>query len=118
MQPDLFSNKTPQIVFNKAEGRRQRDAGIRAAADPRFALLLKVREGVKAVARTRANRTATSDDAHAWLLNNGHADHALGKGMGALFKEDSWVFTGQYTASARTCAHARPVKIWVLRDGD
>jgi hypothetical protein len=103
--------------FGLFAGMAARDMGIAAATESRNALVEKVRQYLRMLARERGNRCVTADDAFTYLQQIGEQERALGNAAGALFRTGEWEFTGCWTPSTRVSNHARMVRVWRLKDG-
>jgi hypothetical protein len=96
-------------------GIEARDAGIMQAAECRNELVNKVRFQLAYIARNRADRCATIDDAVPFLEAIGLSASDLGNAAGSIFKTDAWEFSGHWLPSKRKSNHARPVRVWRLK---
>lgn len=96
-------------------GMAERDAGMIQASESRNALVNKVRYQLAHIARNRADRCATVDDAVPFLEAIGMTPADLGNAAGSIFKTEAWEFSGHWLPSKRKSNHARPVRVWRLK---
>ncbi len=102
--------------FDPDEGERRKKAGKELAAEKHAYVLSVAQRIVVAVARSRAMRQATADDAQAALRDAGYNSGDLGNAAGSIFRGALWERVG-YTKSRRPSNHARVIGIWRLRNG-
>lgn len=91
---------------------------MRLAAEPRKALLEKVRAHLRALAKQRSYAgvmgLVTADDAQMFVLLSGYKPTDLGNAAGSLFLTRDWVCVGR-RKSTRESSHAREIKVWRLK---
>ena len=106
--------EVPARSFDLKTGERLKAEGMALAATSRAALMDIVRAELMRIARTRADRCATADDAQEFLVAVGRSEE-LGNAAGSLFRGGEWNFTGEWRKSARVSNHARVNRVWKLK---
>jgi hypothetical protein len=91
-------------------------AGVAAAENHRKDLLVLGRYYIRQAALSRADKTATADDAARGFLKAGLPCDVLGNAAGALFRGGEWEFTGRMEKSKRITNHAHRNMVWRYRD--
>ena len=104
-----------ELTFDAQLGDLLKRVGMEAAALCRADALRMAREGVRRAALGRECRTATADDAYAYLEQVGMPLGILGNAAGSIFRGDEWVSHG-HTFSERTSNHRRQIRVWKLID--
>jgi hypothetical protein len=91
------------------------EAGMGLALSRRLNLVEDVRVRVRAIALSRADRTATADDVDTALAAIRRTHMELGNAAGSIFRDGRWLCTGEWRSSTRLSNHARPIRVWQLK---
>ncbi len=102
-------------IFDASLSEAAKDEGMARAAFRRKRLLNEVRIAMINLAAGRPSRTADADDVQRWIQWQGYTSWDLGNAAGCVFRSD-WVFTGEWKPSTRVKSHARPFRVWRLKD--
>lgn len=102
-------------LFDAIAAREARDRGMATAAEGKKSLLNFVRKGSIEIAKTRVDRTVTTDDGARFLVENGISVHALDSATGSLFKIPEFEWTGELVKSVRVHAHQNLLRRWRLK---
>ena len=97
--------------FDEAKAAERKRLGMRAAAIARARLLVLARLGCERAALERPERTATADDAYAYLIDLGLDPAPLKNAAGSLFKTNDWKAVG-WTESTRATNNGRAIRVW------
>jgi len=108
--------QTSATLFDLAESKTAKVAGMSQAEANKASLLRFARAGLVKIAQGRLDGEVTADDAQRFLFDNGISVHALGNAAGSLFRGKQWEWTGRYAKSSRAHAHANELKVWRLKD--
>ena len=93
---------------NLFEGLKRRDRGMALAAGAHAEALEYARESAYLFALKHGE--VTSDD----VIVTDELSAALGNAAGSIFKQPQWKCVG-FRKSSRPSAHARIIRVWVLR---
>lgn len=102
-------------TFDRRAAKEKKSQGMLFAAESRQDILKLAREGAQKAALSREDRTATSEDAQAYLISLGYSPEQLGNAAGSIFKDGEWAFTGGWKNSTRVSTHSRAVRVWRLK---
>jgi hypothetical protein len=109
-QPMLdFDRKT----FSPEVAEKAKQEGMDCAALLKSDSLALARSACKMAALDRPDRTATADDAQAYLVKCGL--EPLGNAAGSLFLSSEWEFTGTWRKSERVSNHGHKNRVWRLK---
>ncbi len=97
-----------------AEGEAERDRILAEHTTRRKVLLVALNLHLEHRARSRADRTATADDAMEIIADWPEAADLDPRWTGAVWRGGPWTKTGHYVRSRRKQNHARPIPVWTL----
>lgn len=100
-------------TFSAERSERARERGMERAAIAKHDQVAYAREIAKKIALSKPERTCTADEVQRVLVGEGID---LGPAAGAIFKSESWRFTGQWVKSARVKNHSRMLRVWEYRE--
>jgi len=102
--------KPAGTMFDKQESVSRKQEGLEQAADGKDSLLSIAREIAVGIARTKG--TVHADDVGKEMARRGL--QSLGPSSGHIFRDEQFVWTGEWVESTRVTNHARMLRVWRL----
>ena len=96
-------------LFDEAEARRRRDAGMWLAAENKQELLATARGFAAFVAKQQG--TVNADEVALMMAENGLDYTDLGNAAGSVF-DGKFEWTGAVVSSRRPSTHGRLIRVW------
>ena len=103
--------KSTGSMFDKQESVSKKEEGMDKAAEGNEALLAVAREIAVGIARTKG--TVHADDVGKEMARRGLP--GLGPAAGHVFRNEQFVWTGEWYESTRVTNHARMLRVWRLK---